>query len=70
MTTKEYSTFPKALELEPHCQIQFNVIDKHSLGGGVLLLYRDADKLILPPQPTELDAKLSKKNIACEFDSH
>ena len=48
MAMKRYSTFFKSPELEPHFQMQFSVIpDTHFLVGGVLILKRRINQIIL-----------------------
>ena len=42
MAMKEYSTLPRAQELEPHFQVQFSVIPRTPLFGvGFILLQGD-----------------------------
>ena len=41
MAMKEYSTFPKALRLEFHHQLQFSVISSTFVGKEVFALHRD-----------------------------
>ena len=53
MAMKEYSTFPKASGVEPHHQVQFSVICKTLIDGGVLPLCKDAvGGFAVPPDRT------------------
>ena len=50
MAKKDYFIFSKALEVEPHNQMQFSIILKTLIGGGLTSLQRCSRcRLLLQP---------------------
>ena len=46
MIIKKYFTLPRALEQEPYHQMQFNVIPRTPLGGGLIPLGEDVISIV------------------------
>ena len=67
MTMKGQLTFPKALGLEPHHQIQFSVIPRTFFRGRVLCQYRDAVRIFNNPSQQGDQFRLKKKLVIPYF---